>query len=92
MLDKILEQEKEELLKLMFKNELAEMWLDKKISEIPNEIRELDAEEANIYQQKEWDKYIMLMEKLDNILSAKEDNIFNLDNLNEALTIVKKYV
>jgi len=121
MLNKIVKQQKKQLLTLMLKNEVAEMWLTKKIAETPEEIKELDIEKIEktdkkieevrnklgdkdntIYinekiksfeeQKEQYDKYIDYMTKLDNILKAKKDNLFNLKYIDKASKKVKKYV
>jgi hypothetical protein len=46
MLNKIAKQQKQELLTLMLKNKIAEMWLTKKIAETPEEIKTLDIDKV----------------------------------------------
>ena len=109
MLKKIVKQQKKDLLTLMLKNEIAEMWLTKKIAETPEEIKKLDIDKLegqikirkdtnsskfNIEklqdQKEQYNKYISYLEKLDNILKAKEDNLFDLEYIDVAAEKVKR--
>lgn len=94
MLDKIAKQQKEELLTLMLKNELAELWLTKKIAETPEGIRASDKEIETMEEEEkdQYNKYLGYIEKLERVLEAKKDNLFNLEYLNKAVKNVKKYV
>ena len=94
MLKQILKQEKIELLGLMIKNELAEMWLTEAISKTPDEIKELDIDDKETTEeQKEHNKkYINYLEKLEKVLEAKDDNLFQLKYIDKAAKKVKKYV
>ena len=109
MLNKIAKQQKKELSTLMLKNKIAELWLTKKISETPEEIKKLDIDnveagikikqdckaeglEELIEQKNQYDTYIGYLGKLDKILKAHEDNVFDYNILDEAVRRVKKYV
>jgi len=106
MLTEIAKQQKKELLTLMLKNKIAEMWLTKKISEVPEEIKELDIDKVRadiktksdkeleelLGQEKQYDTYIGYLGKLDNILKAHEDNVFDYHIIDEAVKRVKSYL
>lgn len=93
MLNKIVKQEKKLLLALMLKNQIAEMWLTKKISETPEDIKEIDIDKEKDKELKDqYNKYIDYVGKLDNILKAREDNLFNFKYINKACKRIKKYI
>ena len=93
MLEEITKQQKEELLILMLKNELAELWLTKRIADTPKEIKEFDNSlNDQEDEKKQYDKYIAYVEKLEMVLEAKQDNLFNLEYLDKASELIKQYV
>lgn len=93
MLEEIIKQQKEELLTLMLKNELAEMWLSKKIAETPKKLKDTkDIETLEEEVREQYNKYITFVGNLERVLEAKTDNLFNLEHLDKAVENIKEYV